>query len=59
MCKSGKVKHSKLGAQITLKKLKNKGMNIYQCRDCGGWHLGRSNQDWRRQQRIDQLLGKH
>ena len=58
MCKSGKRNHSKLGAQILLRKLKNRAMNIYHCYECKGWHLGHSNQDWRHQQRIDQLLGE-
>lgn len=57
--KTGKIKHpSRIAAIITLKKLKNKGLNSYHCSACGGWHLGTSRADYRVQARIDQLLGK-
>lgn len=58
MCKTGKVHHkSREGATIWLRKLKNKGMNVYRCRECGNWHLGNSRQSNKVQARIDQLLG--
>lgn len=58
MCKTGKVRHSsREGALILVRKLKNKAMNVYRCRECGSWHLGNSRQPNRVQARIDQLLG--
>jgi len=59
MCKSGKVRHpSRVAAIITAKRIKNKGLNIYRCPQCKGWHLGNSRRDYDFQARIDQLLGK-
>lgn len=58
-CKTGKKCHrTPQGAYTLLRKLKNKGLNAYKCHQCGFWHLGSSNSEWKRQARIDQLLGK-
>lgn len=60
MCKTGKVRHhSRVGALILVRKLKNKAMNVYRCPHCGGWHLGNSRNPNRVQARIDQLLAHH
>lgn len=58
MCKTRKRRHAtRIAAIITMKKINNRALNAYWCPACRGWHLGHSNQDWRIQQRIDQLLG--
>jgi hypothetical protein len=58
MCKTGKRRHpNRIAAIITMKKINNRALNAYWCPTCKGWHLGHSNQDWRMQERIDQLLG--
>jgi hypothetical protein len=45
------------GAVITLKRIKNKQLNVYRCSACNGaWHLGNSSNPFRIIQRIDQLL---
>jgi uncharacterized protein YlaI len=57
-CKTGKkIHYTRERAIVTLKRLNNKALNSYKCPVCHFWHLGNSNQDYRRQQRIDQLLG--
>ena len=57
---NGKVKHtSKANAIIAAKRVKNVQMNIYKCSSCKMWHLGRSRNPDRIQDRIDQLLGKY
>jgi hypothetical protein len=56
-CKTGKVRHcSRLASILALKKIRNVGLNSYRCGHCGDWHLGNSNQIWKIQARIDQLL---
>lgn len=58
MCRTGKVRHpNRVAAIITMKRLKNVGLNAYRCRQCGGWHLGNSRSEFKIQARIDQLLG--
>lgn len=58
MCRTGKRRHpTRTAAIITMKKINNRALNAYRCPTCKGWHLGHSNQDWRMQERIDQLLG--
>lgn len=59
MCKSGKVKYKTiLSAQIALKRLKNKALEVYKCNLCKGFHLGHSRLDYKIQARITQLLKK-
>lgn len=54
---TGKVRHAtQLGAIIALKRVKNKGLHLYRCPHCGGWHLGTSRRDDKVQARLDQLL---
>jgi ribosomal protein L37AE/L43A len=54
----GKVPHkSRAAARKAMKILNNRQMNVYQCRRCGRWHVGRSNRVEKIQARLDQLLG--
>lgn len=53
----GKVRHaSKQGACIAARKIKNCALNVYQCGQCGSWHLGRTRDPCRRANRITQVL---
>jgi len=55
---TGKIRHTKVGAIIAAKKMKNKQMSPYHCHRCSGWHIGHSNSYFKIQQRISQLLGQ-
>lgn len=56
---TGKVRHpTKEGAIIAAKRMRNRGLDIYRCGRCGGWHCGTSNKPWKVQARISQLLGR-
>lgn len=56
-CSTGKFRHATHdGACVALRKLKNKQLNVYQCGECKGWHLGNSRNPYRIQQRLDQLF---
>lgn len=55
-CK-GKIRHKALlSAQVAAKKTKNAQMNIYKCPICKHFHIGRSNDPWRKEMRLDQLF---
>lgn len=57
---SGKVRHAnRVSAIITMKRMRNKGLSVYRCPYCGGWHVGTSRSPWKQQARLDQLLGRH
>ena len=58
-CK-GKVRHpTRQGAVIALRRVKNIAMDIYQCPNCKGWHLGRTREPSRSADRITQVLNRH
>lgn len=57
-CTGKKKHHSEDAAFSALRKVGNRGLSVDSCPQCANWHLGSSNRDWKKQARIDQLLGK-
>lgn len=54
---TGKVRHkSLLSAQIATKKTKNAQVQVYKCRCCHYFHIGRSRDPWMKEKRLDQLF---
>ena len=54
---TGKVKHKKLlSAQIAARKTKNAQVHAYKCNICNHFHIGRSNNPWLKEKRLDQLF---
>lgn len=47
---------SKEAACIAVRRQKNCALNVYKCPLCGAWHIGKTNDPFRRAKRIDQLL---
>lgn len=57
--KTGKLRHpTKGGACVAAKRLKSNRINVFPCAACKGWHIGNSNDPFRLQQRIDQILAR-
>lgn len=48
-----------LGAHIHRKRMKNSLLDVYQCRKCKGWHVGRSRDPGRCAQRIGEVLDRY
>lgn len=56
----GKVKHrTHAGAVIALHRVGNRLLNVYQCQNCSGWHLGSSSSPVRVQARFDRVMADH
>lgn len=56
---SGKVSHKdRRGAGIEARKAGWPGMNVYRCKICKGWHIGKSRDPARSAQRIDWLINQ-
>lgn len=56
----GKTRHqTKEGACIEAKKALNIGMDVYQCKKCRHWHIGKTRSPTRASDRIGALLSRH
>jgi len=54
---NGKVRHKNLlSAQVAMTKTKNAQVEVYKCRICKHFHIGRSSAPWRKEMRLDQLF---
>jgi hypothetical protein len=55
-CK-GKVRHKTLlSAQVATRKTRNAQVQVYKCKICKHFHIGRSRDPWRKEKRLDQLF---
>jgi hypothetical protein len=55
-----KTRHqTKAGACVEARKAVNVGMNVYRCKQCGCWHIGKTRSPIRSSDRIGALLARH